>query len=112
MIIGTDIRHLPLIRLFLLVLHHAAILLLTAVDSLTSIGEVLLMLDPELTRIGPPAFPVDGGLPRRDPSLGYLEMLDPSSACTKEKRYCYNYVVADVVMHYIARENHGQSPCS
>ena len=74
---------------------------------------MLLKLNPELRTIGSPAFPVDGGLPRREPSLGYLEMLDPSSACTKEKRYCYNYifVVADVGMHYIERrimdiENH------
>ena len=88
---GTDIRHLPLIRLFLLESTSPAVLLflLIAVDSLTSIGEVLLMLDPELRTIGSPAFPVDGGLPRREPSLGYLEMLDPSSACTKEKRYCF-----------------------
>ena len=86
---GTDIRHLPLIRPFLLKGTSPAILLLflfIAVDSLTCIGEVLLMLDSELTRIGPPAFPIDGGLPRRDPSLGYLEMLDPSCSCTKEKQ--------------------------
>ena len=75
--------------------------LLVAVDSLTSIGEVLLMLDPELRTIGPPAFPVDGGLPRRDPNLGYLEILGPNCSCTKEKQNYYNYVVADVVIERI-----------